>query len=433
MSRSDELLARARAVTPEATQTLSKGPSQFVQGPSPVFIERGSGARVWDAEGVEYLDFPMALGPILLGYGYPAVDAAIRSQLELGITFTLPSPLEAEVAEKLVAAVPCAEMVRFAKSGSEATAGAIRLARAVTGRDRVATSGYHGWHDWFAGQTGRDAGVPRVVSDLTVGFEFNDTASLESVLDTHPGEFAAVIIEPATALAPKPGFLDGVAALTRRHGALLVFDEIITGLRWSRGGAQERYGITPDLATLGKALGNGMPISAICGPAELMKGFESIFVSGTHGGELLSLAAAGAVLDEIEVAPVVDHIWNLGGRLMGELIRLVTDHGLSETVTVTGEPPRVVLSFPVTDRGTGSDGKPSEDLTIKSLLQQELAKRRILFNGSLFTSYSHTESDIDEAVDAFDQALGLVADAVESGNAASLLEGPPVQPVFRRT
>ncbi|RIK10022.1 MAG: aspartate aminotransferase family protein [Acidobacteria bacterium] len=411
-----ELLRRALTVIPEATQTLSKGPSQFVQGPSPVFIERGRGSRVYDSEGTEYIDWPMALGPVLLGHCDPRVNQAIRDQLELGITFTLPSPLETSVAEQLVATVPSAEMVRFAKSGSEAVAGAIRLARAVTGRDLILTSGYHGWHDAFASHTGRSAGVPSVTAALSI--EFTETEVLKTLLDDRGA--AAVIIEPATGRAPAPGYLEEVARLTREAGALLIFDEIITGFRWAPGGAQEYYGVAPDITVVGKALGNGMPISAICGSATIMEHFSEIFVSGTHGGECLSLAAAGAVLRAVNETDVIEKIWATGRRVGDGIGKLIAGHDLDSHFECAGEPPRVVVTV------------IGGDLAVRSLLQQELAKARILFNGSLFPTPAHSKTDVDQTLDAFDKAFRAVARGIASGDPASLVEGELIAPAFRQ-
>lgn len=417
MSDTDKrMLQRALAVIPEATQTLSKGPSQFVQGLSPVFIVSGKGSRVIDVNGDEYIDWPMALGPVLLGHRDPGVDEAIREQLELGITFTLPSPLETEVAEQLVGSIPSAEMVRFTKSGSEAVSGAIRLARAITGRDVIATSGYHGWHDTFASHTGRSAGVPRSTANLSI--EFRDPEGLKGVLDEN--DVAAVIIEPATSKPPPAGYLDEIAKISRASGAILIFDEIITGFRWSAGGAQEYYGVMPDLTVVGKALGNGMPISAICGPASIMEHFSEIFVSGTHGGECLSLAAAKAVLAAVKETDVVEQIWEIGRELGQGIRELITEHRIASAVECTGEPARLVV------------GIHDNDLGVRSLLQQELARRHILFNGSLFPTPAHTRTDIEETLAAFDEAFAVVARGVDAGDPASLVEGHLIAPAFRQ-
>ena len=221
--------------------------------------------------------------PVVLGYRDPDVDDAVRRQLDLGITFSLATELEAEVAEKLVDAVPCAEMVRFGKNGSDATTGAVRVARAATGREIVAVCGYHGWHDWYVGSTTRNKGIPKAVQGLTEQFEYNNLGSLQSLFDKHPGRIAAVIMEPMNMIEPEDGFLQSVAALTRKEGAILIFDEIITGFRFARGGAQEYFGVTPDISAFGKALGNGMPIAAVVGRREIMMEMEEIFFSSTFG------------------------------------------------------------------------------------------------------------------------------------------------------
>jgi glutamate-1-semialdehyde aminotransferase len=289
---SDSWWRRAQQVIPLGTQTLSKSPTQFVQGALPIYLERGLGSHVWDVDGNEWIDYPMALGPVLLGYCEPAVDAAVRAQLDDGITFTLMHPLEVEVAERIVAMCPGVEAVRFGKSGSDAISGAVRAARALTGRDHVLVAGYHGWQDWYFGTTTRDAGVPAAVSALTSTFPFNDLSALERALDERRGSVAAVVVEPSGAEVPEDGYLDGLIDLARRHGALSIFDEVITGFRLAPGGARERYGVEPDLSCYGKALGNGMPISAIGGRWSTMRVFDDIIFSGTHGGEALSVAAA---------------------------------------------------------------------------------------------------------------------------------------------
>ena len=250
----------------------------------------------------------MALGPVILGYGYPAVDDAIRAQLKDGITFTLPHPLEVEVAERIAAVVPNAERVRFAKSGSDVTSAAIRLARAVTGRDHVLVAGYHGWHDWYIGSTSRHR-VPRAVRDLVEVVRWGDLKGMRAAFMSHQREVAAVILEPVGVTEPAANYLQGVIEIAHEHGALAIFDEVITGFRLAPGGAQERYAAIADLATFGKALGNGMPISALAGRAATMDAFEEVFFSGTHGGETLSLAAARATLDVLSTEPVYEHLW----------------------------------------------------------------------------------------------------------------------------
>src|SRR2546425_4893353 len=284
-------LRRAEALIPGASQTFSKGPNQFVRGASPLFLERGEGARVWDVDGNEYLDFTMALCAVSLGYADPDVNAAVARQLERGVLFTLAHPLEAEVAEQLCRLIPCAEMVRFGKNGSDVTSGAVRLARAFTGRDVIAACGYHGWQDWYVGTTTRSLGVPKSVRALTRTFTYNRIETLEQLFDEHPGQVAAVIMEPVGIEAPRPQFLESVRELCTRHGTLLIFDEIVTGFRLAPGGAQEHFAVLPDLACFGKGMSNGFPLSALVGRRQIMALLEEVFFSFTAGGGAGALAA----------------------------------------------------------------------------------------------------------------------------------------------
>src|SRR5713101_7193954 len=274
LKQSQAWMERAAKVIPSCTQTFSKGWTQFVQGVAPVFLARGQGSHVWDVDGNEYIDFPMALGPVILGHNDPDVTAAVQKQIADGVTFSLPHPLEVEVAELLVQMIPCAEMVRFGKNGSDATSGAVRVARAFTGRQMIACCGYHGWQDWYIGTTTRSLGVPTSVRELTKTFVYNDLASLQKIFDEHPREMACVILEPVGIVEPADDFLQKVARLTRDHGVVLVFDEVITGFRLAMGGAQEYFGVVPDMACCGKAMANGYPLSAVVGRREIMRLFD---------------------------------------------------------------------------------------------------------------------------------------------------------------
>jgi glutamate-1-semialdehyde 2,1-aminomutase/spore coat polysaccharide biosynthesis protein SpsF len=423
LTESQRWLARSREVIPGASQTMSKGPTQWVQGVAPSFVVRGQGARVQDVDGRWYLDLPAALGPIILGYGHPGVDAAIRAQLDDGITFTLPHPLEVEVAERIQALVPCAERVRFGKSGSDATSAAVRVARAATGRDHVVVAGYHGWHDWYVGSTSRRRGVPEAVAALTTTVAPWDLAALRAALVGHAGEVACVVVEPIGTREPGDGELQAIVDLAHEHGALAVFDEVISGFRVGLGGAQERYGAVPDLAAFGKALGNGMPISALAGRAEVMEVLDDVFFSGTHGGEALSLAAARATLDVLQAEPVHDHLWRLGRRLADGVREQVTRHGLQDWVTVGGAAPWTLVL--VREPHPGDGGLPA-----KSLVQQEMLRRGVLYNGSNFISYAWEDGDVDEVVAAYGGAFERLAAALPDGVPAQL-EGEPVGTVFR--
>ncbi|HUK42421.1 MAG TPA: aminotransferase class III-fold pyridoxal phosphate-dependent enzyme, partial [Candidatus Acidoferrales bacterium] len=424
LARSQELKRWAEGLIPGGSQTLSKGPTQYVQGVAPTFLVRGQGCHVWDADGNQYIDYPMALGAIILGYAYSTVDEAVKRQISDGTVFSLPHPLEMEVGERLVAMIPCAEMVRFAKNGSDATAGAVRLARAYTGKDRIACCGYHGWQDWYIGTTSFNNGVPSGVRQLARTFEYNNLESLKQIFAEHPNQLAAVILEPVGVVEPEPGFLQQVRDLCQREGALLIFDEVITGFRLARGGAQEHFGVLPDLACFGKAMANGYPLSAIVGPSEFMKHFDETFFSFTFGGEALSLAAAQATVKEIAEKEVIPHLWEQGRKLQDGLNVLAREFGIERFVRCMGLPPRTVVRF--------TDQSGRESLEIKSLFQQECLKRGILFSGGHNLCFSHTADDIEYTLRVYRAAMDIVGDAMRREDVSQRLEGSPVQAVFRR-
>ncbi len=423
LSQSAALLERAKKLIPGATQTLSKGPTQWLQGVAPAYLQRADGAHVWDVDGNRYLDFPMALGPILLGHRHPAVEQAIVEQLHDGITFSLPHPLEIEVAERIVSLVPHVERVRFAKSGSDATSAAVRLARATTERDRVIVTGYHGWHDWYIGSTTRHLGVPMAVRSLVESVAFGDPRALSAALERWPGQVACVVCEPVGALEPEPALLMEMIELVHDHGALVVFDEVISGFRLAPGGAQEHFGVQADLVCFGKALGNGMPISALAGPADTMDRLQDVFFSGTHGGETLSLAAARATLDVVAAEPLHERLWRLGRRLQDGVGAAIERHDLTDWVSCSGAAPWTIV-------GTQEPDPDGNRLEVKSLIQQEMMKRGVLFNGSNFICGAHTEADIDLAIEAYEASFEILSSALPDG-IEGLLEGPPLTPAFR--
>lgn len=421
--KSEEMLERALRSIPLGSQTFSKSYTQYPRGVSPYFIERGKGSRVWDIDGNEYVDFVNGLASITLGYRDPDVDAAVAEQLQSGVIFTLPHPLEVQVAEKIIEMVPCAEQVRFGKNGSDATSGAIRIARACTGRDRVAVCGYHGWQDWYIGSTARNRGVPKVVQDLTHTFPYNDLPALHSLLNTYPGEFAAVILEPMNVAEPGPGFLAELRELTHKHGALLVFDETITGFRLSNGGAQELFGVVPDLATFGKGLANGYPVSAIAGAAKYMNWMEEIFFSFTFGGETLSLAAALATLTKLQRKPVLQTIQRTGQDVMRILQSHIDDLEIKDFIKVSGHPSWSFLLL--------SDAPGCTVWELKTLLLQELFARGVLSLGSHNISYAHDHEDLRILNAAYGGALGVIKQAISRGSTQGLLKAKPLEPLFR--
>jgi glutamate-1-semialdehyde 2,1-aminomutase len=416
---SNALLERAERLIPGATQTLAKGPTQYVRSVAPSYLVRGRGARVWDADGNEYIDLTMAVGPLSLGYAYPRVDEAIRRQLESGITFSLMHPLEVEVAELVHRFVPGAERVRFSKTGCDVTSAAVRLARAYTGRERVLCCGYHGWHDWYIGTTTRGAGVPRAVASLTQTFRYNE---IDDLIDSLDERVACVILEPTIFESPTRDFLPALRRACTVTGTLLVFDEMWTGFRVALGGAQQRYDVTADLACFSKAVANGMPLSMLTGRADVMDLLnDEVFFFTTFGGEALSLAAAKATLEELQQHDVPRELERRGDILREGYNELAARKGLAYT-RASGLGCRTLLSF---------DRTVADPLEQKSLLQQELLRHGVLWSGFHNLSYSHGDRELEHVLGAYDRALDVLARAVEAGAVRERIQGTPVQPVFR--
>ncbi len=421
--KSLELFERAKRAVPAQTQTFSKGWTQFPFGQSPVFLERADGGHVWDVDGNEYIDWPMAIGPLLLGHNHPAVNDAIQNQLRKGLAFSLPNAAELTLAERLIDWFPYAERVRFGKNGSDATAGAVRAARAFTGKDYILCCGYHGWQDWFIGTTTRSLGVPDEVKKLTIPFTYNDLNELESLFVKFKGKVSAVIMEPMGIIEPAPGYLEGVRKLTEDNEALLIFDECWTGFRIHLQGAYGKFGVAPDLACFGKALGNGVPISAIVGRADVMDIFEKIFFSFTFGGDMLGICAAHAVLDVLSSEPVLETAGRIGSLLMNGVAGLLNQNNLDQFVNISGYPLRSVLNF----SGDGHDG-----LLIKSIFQQEAIASGILTAGYHAPCIAHTERDVEQTLTAYGKAFQVIAKGLNDSTLEKSLRGLKVQPVFRR-
>lgn len=420
---SEDMLNHALRLIPLGSQTFSKSITQLPRGVSPLFVDKAFGSTFWDVDGNKYLDFTNALASVTLGYQDNDVDNAVIEQMKSGVTFSLPHKLEVEVAELLVQKIPCAQKVRFAKNGTDATSAAVRVARAFTKRDRVAVCGYHGWQDWYIGSTSRDLGVPKSVKDLTHSFVYNDSSSLETLLVSYPDQFAAIILEPMNVSYPKANFLEDVRALADHHGAVLIFDETVTGFRFSLGGAQELFGVIPDLATFGKGLANGYPLSALVGKDEYMEQVEHIFFSGTFGGESLSLAAAKAVIHKLETHRVIEQIRDTGQALLTHVQSSIRKHGLSEYISVSGHPSWSFLHF------TGSKAFTLWDL--KTLYLQEMFKRGIFTIGVHNISYSHSPSDIKVFGEEFDAVCSLIMRCIKENSIQESLECSPLKPLFQ--
>ncbi|MEO5601906.1 MAG: aminotransferase class III-fold pyridoxal phosphate-dependent enzyme [Cyclobacteriaceae bacterium] len=421
--KSEEYLTRALKTIPLGSQTFSKSKTQLPIGVSPFFAAKASGAMLWDVDGNRYIDFVNSLASITLGYNDPDVNKAVIEQLHNGTIYSLSHELEFLVAEKIVEMVPCAEMVRFGKNGSDATSGAIRLARAYTKKDHVLVCGYHGWQDWYIGSTTRDLGVPSAVKSLTHKFFYNDILSLESKLKELKGNVAAIILEPVNVVPPTNNFLEQVKALAHQHGAVLIFDETITGFRYANGGAQEFFNVIPDLATFGKGLANGYPVSAIAGKADIMKLMEEIFFSFTFGGETLSLAASFAVLNKLQREPVVAKLFSTGEELIQQLNRLIRHYNLEGIFSVSGYP---VWSFLVI-----KDTPQYNAWEFKTLLQQEMFENGIFMIGTHNISYAHTTSHIKTLMDGYRLFFEKVKMVIEHNNLKDMLRCEPLKPLFK--
>ena len=423
LSESRAWLERSLKVIPSAAQTFSKKHTQYVQGVAPVFLQSGAGCRVVDVDGNTYLDYVQGLLPNILGYAHPQVNAAVADQLSKGNSFSLPHPLEVKLAERLVQIIPCAEMVRFGKNGSDATSGAVRLARAVTGRDRIACCGYHGWQDWYIGSTTRNAGVPECVRSLTHTFQYNDYGSLETLFREHPGEFAAVILEPFNFEEPQAGFLSAIRDLAKENGAILIFDEICSGFHFGLGGAQKLFGVIPDMACFGKAMANGFPISCVVGRADIMRSFDEIFFSFTFAGEVASIAAAMKVLDILESSDALQRMESNGRVLQDGLKVMIEEAGLHARIRCLGRPQWSLLKF--------LDGHDKDDLVLKNLFQQEAVKRGVLVISTHNMTAAHDGPAVQETLEVYAEVLKTLAGWIDDPNPVRFLEGKMSQPVFR--
>ncbi|MDQ3194039.1 MAG: aminotransferase class III-fold pyridoxal phosphate-dependent enzyme [Bacteroidota bacterium] len=421
ITESNRIFERSEGLIPAHTQTLAKGPTQWIKGIAPKYLVKGKGSHVWDADENEYIDYNMGIGPIVLGYCYDKVDDAITKQLKDGITFSLMHPLEVELSEKIRSIVPNAESVRFSKTGCDVTTAAVRVARAFTKREKVLCCGYHGWHDWYISVTDRNAGIPESAKELTYTFNYNDIESLIQSLDQ---ETACVILEPFVFEEEKDNFLKEVYEACKKNGTLLIFDEMWTGFRIAPGGAQEYFGITPDLACYSKAIANGMPISVITGREDVMRLFEKdVFFFTTFGGEALSLAAALATIEEIQKNNVPEFLSRQGQKLKDGYNKIAGELEMNYTKCF-GYNCRTIMTF---DPGEGNP------LEMKSLVQQEMIRKGILWSGFHNMCYSHSNEDIEYTLRAYADVLPVLKRAFEEKKITAYLKGDPVEPVFRKT
>jgi glutamate-1-semialdehyde 2,1-aminomutase len=425
------LRPKAHELIPGGSHTYAKGDDQYPEQ-APAFIARGKGCHIWDLDGNEFIEYGMGLRAVTLGHAYdPVVEAAYR-QMREGINFNRPTKIEVDLAEDMLRLIGGADMVKFAKNGSDATTAAVKLARAYTGRDLVAICAdqpFFSTDDWFIGCTEMNAGIPEAIVSLTLKFRYNDLGSLKTLFDQRPSQIACVLMEAEAAVPPAPGYLKAVKELCDEHGAVLVFDEMITGFRWHLGGAQKFHGVVPHLSAFGKAMGNGFAIAALAGKREIMRlgGLDHdqprvFLLSTTHGAETHALAASLETLRIYREHGVIEFLWKQGERLRTGVNQVIDRHGISGQFGVVGRPCNLVYQT------KDAQGKPSQSL--RTLFLQEMIRGGILAP-SFVVSFSHSNADIDSTIEVVDRALGTYAKALDGG-ADSLLVGRPVKPVNRK-
>ncbi len=421
---------------PGGTQLISRRPQLYSPGLTPPYVSRGKGARFWDLDGNAYLDLMMCVGASILGYADDAVDAAVVAQIRNGTAFSVSSPLEVELARELAAVIPCAEMVRYCKGGGEANAIAVRIARGVTGRDKVLFCGYHGWHDWYLAANLesdealdthllpgiRPQGVPQSLAGTALPFRYNDLASLEAQLERHRGQIACIIMEPARgASLPAPGFLEGVRQLATAHGAVLIFDEVVTGFRLAPGGAQERFGVVPDMATYAKAISNGYAMGAVVGRREVMQAAAEMFISSTYWSDAVGLAASLATIRELRRRNVPARIGAFGQAFQDLFNGLAEEHGVP--LYATGLPQLIGIGY--------KDLDPALRRPLKDYYVQELTRRGIFGSLSVNPCAAHGDAELAEIEQALREIFPLLRTALREGDWESRLVARSVD-AFRR-
>lgn len=418
---------RASDLIPSGAHTYSRASDQFPLN-APDFIIRSEGCKAYASDGKSYLDYGMGLFSVSLGHAYLPVISAISSNLSIGNSFSKPSLLEGELAERLHHAIPSAEMVKFAKNGSDANSAAVRLARYYTQRDLVVRckgQPFLSFDDWFIGSTSRPGGVPKCERSLILQMEYNNVKSLEALFHEFPKQIACVIIEPVTFYEPENGFLQLVKSLCEKEGALLIFDEVITGFRWNTGGAQTYFGVTPHLSTFGKGMANGFALSAVVGKREVMdagrRNGPVFLLSCTYGGEIVGLSAGIKTFDIFNNEPVIQHYWNYGRKLKGIISELIERYNLDSFISVIGMDCRPEIDF--------HGGGHFDRWELKTLFLQEMINMGV-FMERICISYSHSETDLEWTKTALAKALNQVSIAVQAGNISQFYDGEAIKPVF---
>ena len=435
VARSMAVYERAQAVIPGVTQLLSRRPTQAALGVSPVYAAKAKGCRIWDVDGNEYVDWMSGVGPIILGYADEVVDAAVRQQIERGGICSIVHESAVELAEELVRLIPSAEMVRYAKGGGEACTVAVRIARGVTGKDRVLFCGYHGWHDWYlAANLGEERldghlrpgiepiGVPGVLEGTTIPFEYGDLQMLEDLLKANRNEVACIIMEPMRTELPPPGYLEGVRALATKYGVVLIFDEVSCGFRISLGGVQEYTGVVPDVSVFAKAISNGYPMAAVVGKREVMEPVSRMFISSAYWDDPIGTVAALATVRELERRDAVSHFERIGASFKERINRAAGDVGVAaECVGVAAHPG---IRFRVDD--------PETARKVTTLFIQENAKRGLILSTGFFFNCAHDDAALDHTEAAVRESFAVIRDGLENRRLDALLHCEMREDLFRR-
>jgi glutamate-1-semialdehyde 2,1-aminomutase len=433
-SASDEYRKRIHDLIPGGAHTYSKGDDQFpIQ--SPAAIVRGKGSHVWDADGNEYVECLLGLASVSLGHAYEPVLDRIREELEKGNNFSRPSVIEKEMAEKFISLIPGHDMIKYAKNGSVVTTAAVKIARAYTGRKLVARPlehPFYSYDDWFIGSTDADFGIPQEYTSMTVMYKADHLESLREVFEKYPGQIACVISEPEKTNVLETDYLKKAIELAHLHGALYIADEMITGFRTHFPGSCAKYDALPDMATWGKGIANGFSFCALTGKKEIMelggirrKGERKLFlVSTTHGGETSSIAAGLATIHEFQTKPVVAHNHAIGDRYLTGVKALREKHQLTDYIDQLQFNWHASLGF--------RNAKKEADFGMRTLFNQEMIKRGVLFQGIFCPCFSHTNEDLDHILWAVDEAMEVYKEGLNDGYEKHLV-GDIIKPVFRKT
>ena len=434
LTNSLALQKRARDIIPGISQLLSKRPDRFSEGVWPGYFSKAKGVKVWDLDDNLYVDMSIGgIGANILGYGDPDVNRAVKEAIDKGTSSSLNCPEEVKLAELLCELHPWAEMVRFARTGGEAMAVAVRIARAHTGRDKIAFCGYHGWHDWYlsANLATKDAldghmqsglvplGVPKALAGTALPFNYNDLTALEKIMSENKGQIAAVVMEPIRNFQPEPDFFPGVMALVRQSRAVLVIDEISAGLRMNTGGAHLLLGIIPDIAVFSKAIGNGYPMAAIIGNAQVMQAAQKTFISSTNWTERIGPAAALATINKHKQLDAGKHLVAIGQQIQKGWEELAKSRGLN--IEITGIPPLSHFSF-----------KLENDTAARALFVQMMLGQGFLASNSFYSMYAHNADHVEAYLKAVDRAFAEIADAISAGDLEKRLVGKPAAAGFKR-